>query len=326
VLNSECQAAEQWPPPEEEETYTDMDAWGVSKSTLRRRRRQRVAERTVSGEQDARPPAEQSLELLLQVRAGGEAQRSAVGRFRRLCFISQDSCRVAQSVLEEASPSEALVLLRALHGNVREAVKSMFANYVLQRAVEVLPNESTDFIAKELLGVGKEVARHCFGCRIICRLLEHGSLEEASKRALLEEVLADADALSRDTYGNFVVRHCLEFGHPWHHHLIATALCTNLIETAMNKNGSHVIESAVQYCEMEDKNKIADFFLACPEQLCSLATDSYGRHAVKALLRTPGEWQEPVAATLRPSIRAMKQSNQGKPVLQALQALEDKRS
>jgi len=307
------------------EPGNDADPWSVSKSALRRRRRQRAAERVeASGEQEAKPSEEQSLELLEQVRVGGEAQRTAVARFRRLTFSNQDSCRVAQLALEEASPSEAAILLKALRGNVREASKSMFANYVLQRAVELLPNESTNFIAQELTGVGKEVARHRFGCRILCRLLEHGWLEEAFKRSLLEEVLSDTDALSRDVYGNFVIRHCLEFGHPYHQHWIAAAICPNLIQTAMDQNGSHVVESAVQFCEATDKKTIADTVLAASGQVLSLALDSYGRHVVKALLRTPGEWQEHVAAVLRPNIRALKQSSQGKPVLQALQALEDK--
>merc|ERR1712232_188261 len=305
----------------------DADPWGTSRSALRRRRRQRAAERAeASGEQEAEPSEEQSLELLEQVRVGGEAQRTAVARFRRLTFSNQDSCRVAQLVLEEASPSEAGILLKALRGNVREASKSMFANYVLQRAVELLPNESTSFIAQELIGIGSEVARHRFGCRVLCRLIEHGSLEESSKRSLLEEVLSDTDALSRDEYGNFVIRHCLEFGHPYHQHLIAAAVCPNLIEMAMDQNGSHVVESAVQFCETADKKAIADKILADSGQVLCLATDSYGRHVVKALLRAPGEWQELVAAALRPSIRTLKQSGQGKPVLQALQAWEGKRS
>jgi hypothetical protein len=323
MFDSEGVATEQWLEQQQVETGNDTDAWGINKSTLRRRRRQRVADRAAS---DAKSSEEQSFELLAQVRAGGEAQRSAVARFRRLSFGSQDSCRVAQLVLEEASPGEAAAVLKALHGLVREAVQSMFANYVIQRAVEVLPNESTNFVPLELLGVGREVARHRSGCRILCRLLEHGSLEGTSISALLEEVLADTDALSRDTYGNFVIRHCLEFGHPSHQHLIATSLCTNLIETAMDQNGSHVIESAVQFCETADKEAIANLFLVAPEQLQSLATDAYGRHAVKALLRTAGAWQEPVAAALRSSIRALKQSKQGKPVLQALQAFDSKLS
>merc|ERR1712125_28865 len=81
---------------------------------------------------------EQATELLMLLRAGSEAQRSAVVRFRRFAFDSQSSSRVAQFALEEATANEGTLLFRALSGHVREAIKSMFANYVVQRAVELL--------------------------------------------------------------------------------------------------------------------------------------------------------------------------------------------
>lgn len=53
----------------------EMDAWGVSKSALRRRRRERAAARATLAEnavaQEPQCPEELSTELLEQVRAGG---------------------------------------------------------------------------------------------------------------------------------------------------------------------------------------------------------------------------------------------------------------
>jgi hypothetical protein len=323
-FDSEDQATQQLYLQEPEESYIC-----VSNSTLRRRRRQRAAARTASmvfdeEDQDGKSSTMQSRELLEQIRVGGEASRCAVARFQRLAFSSQETCRVAQLALEEASPNEAAVLLKGLRGHVRDAIKSMFCNYVLQRAIELLPTESTIFITQELAGVGSDVARHRFGCRILCRLLEHGSLEESSKCVLLEEVLADTGALACHAFGNFVIRHCLEFGLPWHRHLIAAGLCTNVVETAKDQNGSHVVESAVEFCAMADTQIFADMLLSDPDQLSSLATDNYGRHVVKALLRTAGVWQEPIAVILRRSLQPLRKSKQGTPVLQALEAFEGK--
>jgi hypothetical protein len=323
------QESEQW----QTESYTNADVDGVSKSTLRRRRRQRAdarvpEEAAAAVELDANfkppQPEEQAHEIVMQVRAGGEAQRRAVTRFRRLAFSSQESSRVAQLALEDASPNEALVLLESLRGHVRDATKSMYCNYVLQRAIELLPSESISFITHELLGVGGDVARHRFGCRILCRLLEHGDLEEASTSALFEEILSDAAELSRHAFGNFVIRHCLEFGLSWHRHAIAFPLSRNLVETAMDQNGSHVVESVVEFCESADTELLAGVLLADPEGLPNLATHNYGRHAVKAFLRRPGQWQKHLADILRPEIQSLRESRQGKPVLQALQAFEGK--
>jgi hypothetical protein len=323
------QEPEEW----QMESYTNPDVDGVSRSTLRRRRRQRASARVheeaaAAGELDTNfippQPEEQAHELVMQVRAGGEAQRRAVTRFRRLAFSSQESSRVAQLALEDASPSEALVLLESLHGHVRDATKSMYCNYVLQRAIELLPSESISFITRELLGVGGDVARHRFGCRILCRLLEHDDLEEASTYALFEEVLRDVDELSRHAFGNFVIRHCLEFGLSWHRHAIAFPLSRSLIETAMDQNGSHVVESVAEFCDSTDTELLAGVLLADPEQLHNLATHNYGRHAVKAFLRRSGQWQNHIADILRPAIHSLRESRQGKPVLQALQAFESK--
>jgi hypothetical protein len=260
--------------------------------------------------------------MLVQVRTGGEAQRFAVTHFRRLAFNSRASSRVAQLALEKASAYESAILLRALHGHVQVALKSMFANYVMQRAIELLPSASTDFIAEELLGDGRETARHPYGCRILCRILEHGSLNNTVQATLLDEILTDAAALCCHAYGNFVIRHSLEFGHTWHRHKIASALCTNFEETARDVNGSRTIESAMEFCEIAGKQMIAESLLADADKLLWLATDRLGRHVVKAVLRTPGEWQEHVAGILQPSLGTLRESRQGKPVLQALQAFE----
>merc|ERR1719486_1827532 len=116
------------------ETGSGGNGFEISKSTLRRRRRQRAAmrvsfstEAAAVPEQESMPSEERATELLVQLRSGGEAQRTTVARFRRLAFDSQGSSRVAQLALEEATASEAVILLRALRGNVREAMRSMFA-------------------------------------------------------------------------------------------------------------------------------------------------------------------------------------------------------
>jgi hypothetical protein len=308
------------------ETSANPDVVGVSKSTLRRRRRQRAAarvpEEAAADANSKLSSEEQALELVMEVRTGGEAQRSAIARFRRLAFSSQESSRVAQLALEDASPNEAVVLIKSLRGHVREATKSMYCNYVIQRAVELMPGQSISFIPHELLGVGRDVARHRFGCRILCRLLEHSFLEDDTIQALFEEVLRDADALSYHAFGNFVIRHCLEFGLAWHRRAIAFAVSGSLIEAAMDQNGSHVIESCVEFCESTDTSMIADVLLSSPEHVHHLATHNYGRHAVKAFLRKHGEWQRRIAGVLHPSLQNLRESKQGKPVLQALQAFE----
>jgi hypothetical protein len=296
----------------------------VSKSSLRRRRRQRAAAREPKDSalpwQDEEPQTAevQADEILKQFQAGGEASRVAAARLRRLAFTSQVSSRVAQLVLERASQADAVVLSKALRGHVRGAMRSMFANYVVQKIVEVLPSESTSFIPQELVGVGKEVARHRFGCRIFCRLLEHGSLNDMYTKLLLEEVLEDAEFLCKHEYGNYVIRHCLEFGFIEHQRWIVQALCADLIGNAIDQNGSRVVEAALQFCGPQEQEIIIEELLADQTQFLSLAKGLSSRHIVKAVLKMPGASQQRASDIIRAGRRELHNSKHGRLVIEAL--------
>merc|ERR1712151_963706 len=142
----------------------------------------------------------------------------------------------------------------------------MYANYVLQKIIEVMPHRTTGFIIQELLGGGREVARHPFGCRIFCRLLEHASLD-AHLCALLDEVLTDASALCKHAYGNFVMRHCLEFGIPMHKHLVMNALLGDLFGNVRHQHGSRVLEGALQFCSDDDYCRTVAKMLESPADI-----------------------------------------------------------
>merc|ERR1712137_103795 len=112
-------------------------------------------------------------------------------------------------------------------------------------------------------------------------------------------------------------------GNQRHRHWIAAALGTaNTLELARDQHGSRVIESTLEFCETSDKETIAGTLLADPDQLISLATDPMGRHVIKTLLRTSGEWRRSVASTLGAAMQSLRASRQSRPVLQALEAFE----
>jgi hypothetical protein len=220
--------------------------------------------------------------------------------------------------LEEAPGTTAAMLVLGMHGHVRAALRSMFANYVIQKIVEVMPWTSASFIPEELLGAGQEVARHRFGCRIICRLLEHGPLSDPGLAALLEEVLADAAALSSHAFGNYVVRHSLEFGLPEYRRWVALALCANgdLTTIACHQFGSRVMETALQFCGPEEQRMLALQLLGSRERAVALATSVAGRHVVKVLMGVAGGiYRERIVELLRPAAQELRESKYGGLVL-----------
>jgi len=258
--------------------------------------------------------------LMEQLHAGDFARKSAVASFERLAFTSKITSRAAQIILQQTSMTDAAALATGLRGHVRSAVQSKHANHVVQKITEVMPVARAGFIVDELTGFGQEVARHCFGCRVLCRILEHLSPNDSSTIQLVEEVFTDLDDLLSHSFGSFVVRHLLEFGLPDHRHRVVEALRKDVFGFGRHKFGSHVVEAALRHASPDDQKVLVGQLLANKEQLMALAANQFGRHVVRALLEMPGNLKKDAVKALRPNEGQLKSSRYGKSVLQALRA------
>lgn len=320
----------------------------VSKNTVRRRSGQELAHKEAlsvgAGHTCADDPASDSLldeldqatfdddasarkvadKLLAQLKLGDHQRQSAMDSFQRLMFKSKLSSRAAQMILAdvaEVSVSDAEALSSVLRGIVRSAVQSKHANYVVQKIVEVMPAARTTFVIQELLGVASDVAKHRFGCRILCRILEHfprGSLVESTIADLLNEILDDAAELSGHQFGSYVIRHFFEYGLPEHHRRIVFALSRDVTYYAKDKYGSHVVEAAISFSSGDAKLLIVETLLSNPDQLIALTCSQFGRHVVKALLRMKGDLRERVVEILRLFTPQLQASRYGKSILKEL--------
>jgi len=258
--------------------------------------------------------------LLVQMQAGGNAQGAAVASFERLAFTSKVSSLAAQMVLEEASVNDKVALALSLRSHVCSAVQSKHANHVIQKVVEVMTVTQASFIVDELKGSANEVARHIFGCRVLCRILEHLSPNEMNTIALVEEVFVDIEGLFNHIYGSFVVRHLLEFGLPQHKRHVVSALRSDLATYTKHKFGSHVVEAALRHASVEDQQGLARELLQDKEELIALAANQFGRHVVRALLALPDGLRKEALEVLRPMESQLKASRYGKSVFQAVRA------
>jgi len=251
-------------------------------------------------------------------------QQAAMKTFRALAFKDSASSRAAQFLLTEVNSSDAAALAHSLQGCVRKAVASKHANYVVQKIVQTLPASVAAFIVEELVGVGEGVARHIYGCRVLCRLLEHMSLDVGAEHtaALFNQVLDKVDELCCHKFGSYVIQHLLEFGLSHHRHTVASAVRKNLAEISNDQFGSKIVEWALQFCSADDQDAICRDLVSNPKQLVSLAAEGrYGRFVVKALLKTPGEHSKLAQQHLRSAAWRLRASRYGKGFLNSLQSV-----
>jgi len=259
--------------------------------------------------------------LLKELRSGSlPRSQLAIASFARMIFQDYCSTRAAQRALETASATEQVALASGLHGRVRSAMQDKNANYAITKAVEVMPGDRIGFIAEELLGYGRDLATHRFGCRVICRILEHLSPRDTNSLSLLEEVLVDAEHLCSQAFGSIVMRHFLEHG-PQFRSRVAAALCQNTVSCALARKGSLVVEAAIRYCSPADAGLLAEQLLGDSDDVWTLATGQFGRHVLCFLLTLEGDKSEIRQSTLDallPMAKELSTSKYGKLVYSAL--------
>lgn len=207
----------------------------------------------------------------------------------RISF-DQEGCKVVQQVLEQASRTAAAKLAWQLQGYVAKAIKSPHANHVIQTIIKVLPPSEISFIHQELLRMGPRFARHEYGCRIYCRLLENQRGNSADKvvATIVDRALQGIDELMLDVFGHHVVESALEHGQAYQKSGVMREILAQVLTIAHNERGAFVVEKALMYGDREDVQELSSQLLTQPiEKLSTMAASWSGQHVAKTLLQKP---------------------------------------
>merc|ERR1712146_772604 len=117
--------------------------------------------------------------------------------------LSKTGCRIVQKAFEVVGGADRDLLIRSLENHITQLYESPHGNHVLSRAIEVLPATRNGFVISALLGGAVTVSKHRFGCRIVCRLIEHceeGMCSSTDFSLLLDEVLAEVGILAQHAF------------------------------------------------------------------------------------------------------------------------------
>jgi len=196
----------------------------------------------------------------------------------------KDGCHVVQLAMTHCKTKDWPVLLEELHGKVWEAVEHPQANFVLQTIIEAANRHLCRFIIDECLDKAVDLAKHRYGCRILCRISEH-CLGEDNAMLLIQRVLEDPQVVASlccHNFGHHVVQQIMEKGSPEHRKIIADVLSTDLIKMAQSRHASYIIEAAFDFCEEGDKKKLRDMLLQ-GRCIIDLAKHQFGGFVVKKL-------------------------------------------
>lgn len=224
-------------------------------------------------------------DLTGELRAGGKARARALVEVSIVVLpLAFDAlgCRLVQEALDVADQREAATLAGGLHGGVRALVLSPHGNYVVQKVIQVLPGALASFIPLELFDVASDVARHRYGCRILCRLLEHASSELATVN-LIGRALVEVGDLCVHQYGHHVVEAALEHASRQQQARIISVLIAHPRRYSTHRYAAYVIVKALEY--YHDPVGIAIALGEDAELLSVLSQHRYGHQIFRALVR-----------------------------------------
>jgi len=263
----------------------------------------------------------EEIALLQQLEAGKEEQLSAVLMMRGSALrlsLEPLGCRLVQLAVQVCDQTNRADFVSEFHGHVWEMLESPHGNYVIQRIIENMPTVFVRFVALELIGRGASAARHRYGCRIICRLVEHTAVDGPTMD-LVDELLLEVRELSRHVFGHHVIKSVLEHGPSRQRVDVARSLCGDLIRHARNRHACYVLEALLTHCPADGQRLICNELLRLPGELILLAQSQYGHNVVRALLRLSSEASQTAVHHLVEASGRLALSRHGRRVLEELQ-------
>lgn len=214
-------------------------------------------------------------------------------------FHDAKSSKTLQHALEVAAANgnatgnwdDARTLLSCMRGSIMQAIKSKHANYVVSRALEVMPTSLIEFIAEELQGQVVEIAKDRFGCRVVVRFVKHHGCCTWDRHvvAMFKEVAHDLAHLGRTEYGVHVVKEFLDSHNPEHRQAVAKAIQLSAYNEARHRCACCIVEKALTNCDAADVKSLANLLLASQEQIIDLSKKENGARVVEALLHSSNE-------------------------------------
>lgn len=248
---------------------------------------------------------------------------SLASRVWELSREARGSRQVQEAIDNASNDDERAAIAQQLHGKVWQALECRNANHVLQKLISSMRPQASQFVIDEIRSRGSRsaayAAQHCFGCRILERLLEHCTPEQL--HGLVEDLLSFGPQLCTDQYGNFVVQHMLEFGSDEHKHRMSRIVAGQIASIPGDYHGCAVVSAALTHSLADDKIVVARSVLGRRGLLVCMARQRHGHDAVMCLLNLVNIKERAEAERqLRASIGQLQRSRYGRVMAKYLES------
>lgn len=177
------------------------------------------------------------------------------------------------------------MLVHELKDEIVDLIRDANANHVIQVAISRVPIEHVQFIVETIVASVQYWAVHCYGCRVVQRLLE--KCDSITKQKMLNDLHSCAPTLIADQYGNYVAQCIIATGSPQDRQKMMNVIKANLFSYSRQKYASNTVERIITFGTEQQRK---DIMLVLAEKreggesiLPSLVRDQYGNYVIREL-------------------------------------------
>lgn len=237
--------------------------------------------------------------MALLENASMEQRKVAVDTLRGDVFslaTNKHGFRVVQKLLELLPVDEQAYFLTNLETNITECINDLHGNNVVQAMIKVMEPFSLHFVVSAVENSAVEMAKHAYANRIFLKLLERAEAFSDAIDGILVGLADNAQDLSTDRYGNYVIQTVLDLGSVDAKSRIIQVVGNSLVEMSTGKCSQHVVEKSIEAATVgKDHEQLPDecaaLYRAVSENagdadsvLRKLAFDKFGNFVVQSFV------------------------------------------
>eukprot|EP00246_Nothoceros_aenigmaticus_P016368 TRINITY_DN739_c0_g1_i1.p1 TRINITY_DN739_c0_g1~~TRINITY_DN739_c0_g1_i1.p1 ORF type:complete len:401 (-),score=70.00 TRINITY_DN739_c0_g1_i1:932-2134(-) len=228
--------------------------------------------------------------------------------------LNMHGTRAVQKLIETLkSPEQVSMVINSLQPGVVTLIKDLNGNHVVQRCLQRLSTDDSQFIFDAAATHCVEIATHRHGCCVLQRCVDFAS--GSQRQRLVSEIAANALVLSQDPFGNYVVQYILDLGTGWASVEVMVRLEGNYPYLATQKFSSNVVEKCLKLAGEDNRSRIVRELMNS-SRLAQLLQDPYANYVMQSALSvSKGALHAGLVEAIRPHLPALRSSPYGKRIL-----------
>ncbi|KAA8895705.1 armadillo-type protein [Sphaerosporella brunnea] len=193
--------------------------------------------------------------------------------------LNQHGTRALQKMIEFVStPEQVETIVHALESKVVELIQDLNGNHVIQKCLNRLKAEDSQFIFDAVGENCIPVGTHRHGCCVLQRCIDHAS--GLQKIQLIQRITNHSLELVQDAFGNYVVQYILDLGEPTLSEPVILKFRGMICDLAKQKFSSNVIEKCIRVAEADTKKLLIEEMISSG-RIEDMLRDCYANYVIQ---------------------------------------------